>query len=578
MVSQSRFMGGHCEAEVLAHLDRRPRGAHGLSMTTGRLGQSRHLTTGRHTRFAVAPIEASGDDVGFVKKLRTRTMKSALFVDFDNVFSGLRRLDPAVADQFASQPLTWIRWLTESLPAPPHAPSGSNRRLLVRRCYLNPQVYQRFRPAFNRAGFEIIDCPAMTSEGKTSTDIHMVLDIVDLLQHDVHYDEFIVFSADADFTPVLRKLRRWDRRTTVLAIGFPSAAYQASADLLIDQDEFVRAGLGFYESEEPPPLVVPARSQADIASGVAKFIARTVSDSTKPVALAWLASKAPVEVQGLDAANWAGFNSFRGLLNSLKLEPLLVNWEQGLVADPKRHALPDRTFAPIQKSAQSAESGLDDVAQLVRDEVLKARKPVPCGRLAQLITDQFGPIAADWGGKGTFRKFMEALNLSPLQVDWSVASGRVIDPRAPAPTAAESRAGAAEDWGPYNHLLPLMTQVHAATGMPLLSPTEFRFLLDCLAADLSEHPFLLTDTGKRVRDRCRDTGYPISRSDVSFVLKGILLGGHSFGSDPVAQDTMGQKFVASVLDLCRREQLLLDATQEAQLRNWACSSQANSDV
>lgn len=42
------------------------------------------------------------------------------------------------------------------------------------------------------------------SEGKTSTDIHMVLDIIDLLQHETHYDEFIVFSADADFTPVLR--------------------------------------------------------------------------------------------------------------------------------------------------------------------------------------------------------------------------------------------------------------------------------------------------------------------------------------------------------------------------------------
>lgn len=507
-------------------------------------------------------------------------MKSALFVDFDNVFSGLRRLDPALADRFASQPLTWIRWLTESLPAPPHAPSGSNRRLLVRRCYLNPQVYQRFRPAFNRAGFEIIDCPAMTSEGKTSTDIHMVLDIVDLLQHDVHYDEFIVFSADADFTPVLRKLRRWDRRTTVLAIGFPSAAYQASADLLIDQDEFVRAGLGFYETEaeEPPAPVAPVRSQADIASGVARFIGRTVSDSARPVALAWLASKAPVEVQGLDAANWAGFNSFRGLLNSLKLEPLLVNWELGLVADPKRHALPDRSVASIQKPAQSAESALDGVAHLVRDEVLKARKPVPCGRLAQLITDQFGPIAADWGGKGTFRKFMEALNLSPLQVDWSVGSGRVIDPRVTAPTAAESRTDATEDWGPDNHLLPLLTQVHVATGMPLLSPTEFRFLLGCLAADLSEHPFLLTDTGKRVRDRCRNTGHSISRSDVSFVLKGIVLGGHSFGSNPVAQDTMGQKFVDSVLDLCRREQLLLDDAQEAQLRNWARSPQAGSHV
>lgn len=153
-------------------------------------------------------------------------MKSALFVDFDNVYSGLRRLDQETADQFARNPTIWMNWLIKSLEMPEPASPGAKRRVLVRRCYLNPQAYQRFRPSFNLAGFEIIDCPALTSEGKTSTDIHMVLDIVDLLQHETRYDEFIVFSADADFTPVLRKLRRWDRRTTVLAIGFPSAAYR----------------------------------------------------------------------------------------------------------------------------------------------------------------------------------------------------------------------------------------------------------------------------------------------------------------------------------------------------------------
>ena len=224
-------------------------------------------------------------------------MKSALFVDFDTVFSGLRRLDPAAADRFALRPLDWIQWLTQSLPAPLHTPEDAARRLLVRRCYLNPQVYQRFRPAFNRAGFEIIDCPAMTSEGKTSTDIHMVLDIVDLLQHQVHYDEFIVFSADADFTPVLRKLRRWDRRTTVLAIGFPSAAYQASADLLIDQDEFIRAGLGFDEPEPTAPPSIPVRAKSDVARDVAGYIAKTVASSGKPVSLPWIASKLPAEVK-----------------------------------------------------------------------------------------------------------------------------------------------------------------------------------------------------------------------------------------------------------------------------------------
>jgi hypothetical protein len=33
-------------------------------------------------------------------------MKSALFVDFDNVFSSLRRLDPVAAERFAFRPLS----------------------------------------------------------------------------------------------------------------------------------------------------------------------------------------------------------------------------------------------------------------------------------------------------------------------------------------------------------------------------------------------------------------------------------------------------------------------------------------
>ena len=42
----------------------------------------------------------------------TPTLKSALFVDFDNVYSGLRRLDVAYAEAFASVPLRWLNWVT----------------------------------------------------------------------------------------------------------------------------------------------------------------------------------------------------------------------------------------------------------------------------------------------------------------------------------------------------------------------------------------------------------------------------------------------------------------------------------
>lgn len=41
-------------------------------------------------------------------------MKSALFVDFDNVYSALRRLDQEMADQFARNPTVWMNWLISS--------------------------------------------------------------------------------------------------------------------------------------------------------------------------------------------------------------------------------------------------------------------------------------------------------------------------------------------------------------------------------------------------------------------------------------------------------------------------------
>ena len=42
---------------------------------------------------------------------------------------------------------------------------------------------------------------------KTGTDIHMVMDVLDTLEHRTRFDEFIVLSGDADFTPVLLRLR-----------------------------------------------------------------------------------------------------------------------------------------------------------------------------------------------------------------------------------------------------------------------------------------------------------------------------------------------------------------------------------
>jgi hypothetical protein len=430
-------------------------------------------------------------------------MKSALFVDFDNVYSGLRKMDAAVADRFARQPIEWINWLGSSLALPDHSREGAQRRLLVRRCYLNPVLYQKFRPSFNRAGFEIVDCPPMTSEGKTSTDMHMVLDIVDLLQHEAHYDEFIVFSADADFTPVLRKLRRWDRRTTVLAIGFPSAAYQASADLLIEPDLFVREALGFADEDEPaapPPTPTVAAKPAPPASAAEKtapakatveslieltsqFIRQAVADSPRAVALTWVAQQLPERLPELKGSKWAGAGSFRALIDKLRLSPLSVSWDGGgHVWDPRRHTTP-----------------LRDVADAV------------------------------------------------------------------------------VGWGPDQALAAVARQIHDATGMPLLTPNEYAALFKAIAADVAETPFQLTETSKRVRDKCRAAGEAISRADVNFVLQGLVFSGHEFGKGQDTPPVLARRSAENALGLCRREQLQVDDAMAIAIIRWVGGGRAQGE-
>ncbi len=502
-------------------------------------------------------------------------MRSALFVDFDNVYSGLRRLDASLADRFARTPQRWMSWLVEALELPQPAADGARRRMLVRRCYLNPQVYQRFRPAFNLAGFEIVDCPSLTSEGKTSTDIHMVLDMVDLLLQETRYDEFVVFSADADFTPVLRKLRRWDRRTTVLAIGFPSAAYRASADLLIDQDEFVRDALGFHDEDEsigaePATALAAKPNDRALASAALALAKKTVADATAPIALAKLASTILGTVEGMDASTWAGYGSFRGLVDSWNLAPLQVSWEgRGSIHDPRRHSAP----CSLPASSPKPIDELSVVADLIRAEIAKASHPVPCSRIASLITAQHPTVANDWNGLGSFRKLVESVGLSPVRVDWGSGGGQMYDPRRhtlASESASQSNGHqvARADWGKERDLLPLAVQIHDVTGAPLLSPANYRRLFQLVATDLAAHAFDLKETGKRVRDATRTCGQPASRSDVNWILRSLLLQGHKFGSGEDDAQSLSRKCIENIRSLCLRDQMVIDHDIDDALERW----------
>lgn len=130
-------------------------------------------------------------------------MKTALFVDFDNVYSGLRRISTQGADRLARQPAKWLQLLTDNLPTTgADSETAVNRRVQVRRRYSNPAMFNQFRRPCHEAGFEIVDCPPTTASGRTSTDIHLLLDTIDALQDSTHVNEFAVFCRRRLFTIV----------------------------------------------------------------------------------------------------------------------------------------------------------------------------------------------------------------------------------------------------------------------------------------------------------------------------------------------------------------------------------------
>ena len=456
-------------------------------------------------------------------------MKSALFVDFDNVYTQLRQVQPAAAERFARQPIEWIRWLTESLEIPVGHDPLARRRLLVRRCYLNPNWYQTYRHAFLRAGFEIVDCPPVTSQGKTSTDIHMVLDIVELLAHETRYDEFIVLSADADFTPVLRKLRRYDRRTSVLAIGFPSAAYQASADLLIDERLFIEQALGL--AAEPGD------------TGAAAALPALGSDS----------------LAGADPMRGAG--------------PHLVPAHPAVPLAPSA-ALPVAPAPPAAPPRAATDDELAQIARHIEQAVEQSPQPVAAGQLASRLRQEFAAALDNWNGHGTFKPFFRSLGLSRLV--WIAGSGgRIADPSRHAIDAASvvEPDGPAVDrdgrWLGFEALLPVAREVCNLTGAPLLPPSVVRAVLDLLCEDLAQQPYEPTLTARRICEQClAQRGLEVAMRDVVFILRGMQLNGHVFGRGQDDARTLAQRLVNQVLFLCEREQMVLGEATVAQIRQW----------
>ncbi|GAB3174023.1 NYN domain-containing protein [Myceligenerans halotolerans] len=283
---------------------------------------------------------------------------SAVFVDFDNVFLGLNSIDPESARKFAENPGDWMAKFVEG----EDEEGKYQRRFLVRACYLNPAKFSPYRAYFTRAGFKVVDCPSLTQQGKSGTDIHLVLDAIDALGASTRYDEFVIMSADADFTPLAMRCRADDRRVTVVTAGFSASAYRAVADTVIGGEQLISLVDGDDELlgealETAAGTANPSTetSDHDSISRAVAAITEKVAASTSPLPLATAAHVAGQSAPSLLASEWEGMgfaNWLRAHAPDLEVSTLA---NPGFVWNPSRHSaadlpsIPTRQMDPLQE-------------------------------------------------------------------------------------------------------------------------------------------------------------------------------------------------------------------------------------
>jgi len=500
-------------------------------------------------------------------------VRTALFVDFDNIYLGLQREDPSAAEQFATDPTRWLLWLQDHLPH--QDPDNRGRKILFRRCYLNPSQFGRFRPYFTRSAFEVVDCPPLTSGGKTSADIHMVMDILDTLSHATRFDEFILLSGDADFTPVLLRLSKHDRRSAILAIGPASVAYKAACDLLIDQDTFLEEAIGATPSQTARTAAGPSNSAMnELLSHIADKVYERASASGELVAT----ELPPIfrEFSEFTAStNWLGFNSLRNMtmaVVSMRGDLAMIDgdpWRVGIVVEGEEAPAPPEVGRPvIPRYLTPADRSrlIEEILGYVRSVVEASDSAVPMARAAQMVISRFGEqvLATRWAGAGTFRDLLEGRENPGFAIS-ALKPGYIYDParhQLPIDGRPEELVGDPQ-------LNAMAYRVHQLTDTPYLTRGDYARIFRLTAEEVNEHGYFLTRTSKAVRDRCIEEGSPIARASVNFILRGITFGGHRFGQngpeDPLALATC---FFRNVVSLCDSAGIALDDREVEVLQDW----------
>src|SRR5216684_197820 len=140
----------------------------------------------------------------------------AIFVDFENLALGFQ----GRRDRFD------IHRVLERLV--------EKGKIVAKKAYADWSRFGAYTAHLHESAIELIEIPRRSQTGKTSADIRLCVDAMDLAYSKEHINTFVIVSGDSDFSPLVSKLKELGKH--VIGLGMTDS----TSDLLRDNcDEFI---------------------------------------------------------------------------------------------------------------------------------------------------------------------------------------------------------------------------------------------------------------------------------------------------------------------------------------------------
>jgi hypothetical protein len=405
------------------------------------------------------------------------------------------------------------------------------------------------------------------------------MDVIDTLDLPTKIEDFIILSGDSDFTPVLLKLRKHNRRTMVVSAGYyMSPAYKSACDILVPQDDFTRYGLGINNQEEDEDEEIDQKETTNVPLASEELLAsmakRLYEDTLSSQGIE--ASELPkiyLEFKEFKKSDkWLGYQSL------LQLTRAIVKTRNDLVIteDDPWHVRRKRTDGDSNEDLKIA------ISSWIKSIVAESSSAVPMSSLAIGVTQKFGEEirTSKWLGAGTFKELLKQLNLDKLKVSLDIP-GYVYDGEKHQLPNIEEFEKETENIEIPSHpigtfslshpeLAPLAWKINQLTNVPYFLPEHYTIILGEIAREINEQKgYQWSRTSKTVRDRCLERGVPVARSHVDFILRALYYSKDSLGKEiPVELEKLQTNMIESILILCRKAQFQLTEPEVKMVERW----------